>query len=209
MLATAGSQLLWYASRGTGLVLLVLLTAVVLLGIAVRANWVGPTGQRFVVEGVHRNLGLLAVVLLVAHVVTAIADPFVRIGWLASVVPFTSPYRTLWVGLGTLSVDLLVAVVATSLLRRRMRYRSWRVVHWLAYLAWPTAFLHSLYAGDDTRLNVVAVIDWTCLALVVTAVAARFVLSRRPSVPAVPPRRALAPATVPVFAADRTRSIPR
>ncbi len=143
MLAATGSQVLWYVSRGTGLVLLVLLTAVVLLGIAVRANLAGPSGQRFVLEGLHRNLGLLAVVLLAVHVVTAIADPFVRIGWLAGIVPFTSPYRTLWVGLGTLSVDLLAAVLVTSLLRRRLQYRSWRLVHWLSYLAWPTAFLHA------------------------------------------------------------------
>ena len=193
MLAATGNQVLWYLSRGTGLVLLVLLTAVVLLGIAVRANWSGPSGQRFVLEGLHRNLGLLAVVLLVVHVVTAIADPFVRIGWIAGIVPFTSPYRTLWVGLGTLSVDLLAAVLVTSLLRRHMKYRSWRLVHWLAYLAWPTAFLHSLYAGDDTKLSVVAAVDWACLALVLGAVLARFVAGRRGLVPAVVPAVATDP----------------
>jgi sulfoxide reductase heme-binding subunit YedZ len=196
MLATAGSQALWYVSRGTGLVLIVLLTAVVLLGVAVEARWVGPGGQRFVVEGLHRNLALIGVALLVVHVATAVADPFVRIGWLASVVPFTSPYRTLWVGLGTLSVDLLALVVVTSLLRRHMRYGGWRLVHWLAYLAWPLAFAHSLYAGDDTRLGTVTAVYWACAVLVAGAVAVRLATTMRDTLPLA--RRAPVPIPVPV-----------
>ena len=80
---------------------------------------------------------------------TAILDPFVSIGWAATVLPFTSGYRTLAIGLGTLAVDLGGAVLVTSLLRRRLGYRAWRAVHWLAYLAWPVAFVHSLTAGND------------------------------------------------------------
>jgi sulfoxide reductase heme-binding subunit YedZ len=192
MLAVVDSQILWYVSRGTGLVLMVLLTAVVLLGIAVRANWGGLRGQRFVVEGVHRNLSIVALALLVVHVVTAIADPFVHIGWLASIVPFTSPYRTVWIALGTLSVDVLAVVVVTSLLRRHLRYRAWRFVHWFAYLAWPLAFVHSLYSGDDTRIGAVALVYWACLGLVVAGVALRLALGTRPL------EGRLSPALVPV-----------
>lgn len=173
MLAAIPSQALWYASRGAGVVLLVVLTAALVLGVAVRANWLGERGQRFVGEAMHRNLALLAVGLLVVHVVTAVVDPFVHIGWLAAVVPGTSPYRTLWIGLGALSLDAFLAVVVTSLLRRRMRRRGWRLVHWLTWVAWPLAFVHSLYAGDDTRLSAVAVVYWACAAAVVGAFAAR------------------------------------
>jgi methionine sulfoxide reductase heme-binding subunit len=179
VLSAMGTQVLWYVSRGTGLVLLVLLTAVVVLGVAVRASWGGERVRRFVVEGVHRNLALLSVVLLVVHVVTAIADPFVHIGWLATIVPFTSAYRSLWIGLGTVSVDVLLLVIVTSLFRRHMHQRGWRVVHWLAYLAWPLAFVHSLYAGDDTRLDAVAALDWCCLATVLAVLAARLVAGTR------------------------------
>jgi sulfoxide reductase heme-binding subunit YedZ len=174
-----GTQVLWYVSRGTGLVLLVLLTAVVVLGVAVRSGWGGERMRRFVVEGVHRNLALVSVVLLVVHVVTAVADPFVHIGWLATIVPFTSAYRTLWIGFGTVSVDLLLLVIVTSLFRRHMHQRGWRIVHWLAYLAWPLAFVHSLYAGDDTRLDAVAAIDWFCLATVLAVLGARLVAGAR------------------------------
>jgi methionine sulfoxide reductase heme-binding subunit len=179
VLGAMGSQVLWYLSRGTGLVLLVLLTAVVVLGVAVRASWGGERLHRFVVEGMHRNLALVSVVLLVVHVVTAIADPFVRIGWLATIVPFTSTYRTLWIGLGTVSVDVLLLVIVTSLFRRHMHQRGWRIVHWLAYLAWPLAFVHSLYAGDDTRLDAVAALDWFCLATVLAVLGASLVAGAR------------------------------
>ena len=80
---------------------------------------------------------------------TAILDPFVSIGWAATVLPFLSSYRTLAIGLGTLAVDLGGAVLVTSLLRRRLGFGAWRAVHWLAYLAWPVAFVHSLTAGND------------------------------------------------------------
>ena len=97
----------------------------------------------------HRTLSLFAVSLLVLHVVTAILDPFVTIGWAAAVLPFASPYRTLAIGLGALAVDLAGAVLVTSLARRRLGQRAtWRAVHWLAYLAWPVAFLHALTAGS-------------------------------------------------------------
>ena len=50
--------------------------------------------------------------------------------------------------LGTVGLDLVAALVATSLLRHRLGQRSWRAVHWLAYLCWPVAVLHSW--GDAT-----------------------------------------------------------
>ena len=100
---------------------------------------------------VHRTLALFSVAFLALHVLTAILDPFVTIGWAATVLPFASGYRTLAIGLGTLAVDLGGAVIITSLVRRRLGFRTWRAVHWLAYLAWPVAFVHSLTAGNDLR----------------------------------------------------------
>ena len=42
------------------------------------------------------------------------------------VVPFQSTYRPIWVGMGALTLDLLIAVMATSLLRRHISRRAWR-----------------------------------------------------------------------------------
>jgi sulfoxide reductase heme-binding subunit YedZ len=165
---------LWYLARGTGVVSLVLLTVVVALGIAGRSGRPAFGLPRFAVTAVHRNASLLAVALLVVHVTTLMFDPYAQLKLVDVVLPFTSTYRPLWVGLGTLGLDLIVALVVTTLLRHRLGLRAWRAVHWLAYAAWPVAFLHGLGAGTDAgqlwlrgtaiacALAVLAAVAWRC-----------------------------------------------
>jgi len=184
--AASGAQGLWFVSRGSGLVLLVLFSLVIVLGAATRLGSAPRSWARFTVAEVHRTLSLFAVALLGLHVVTAILDPYVTIGWAASVLPFTSPYRTAAIGLGALAVDLAGAVLITSLLRARLGFRTWRAVHWLAYLAWPAAFAHSLTAGGDLHYWWVALIECGSAAMVATAVIARLLGRRRPD-PELPP----------------------
>jgi methionine sulfoxide reductase heme-binding subunit len=165
---------MWLVSRGSGLVLLVVFTAVVVLGVFTHRRSTGQAIPRFVVAELHRTLALFAVAFLSLHVVTAILDPYVTIGWWATVLPFASHYRAAALGPGTLAVDLGAAVLLTSLARRRLGFRVWRAVHWLAYLAWPVAFLHSLTAGGDMGISWVAAIVWGCAGAVAVAVGARF-----------------------------------
>jgi sulfoxide reductase heme-binding subunit YedZ len=155
--------------------LLALFSIVVVLGVATRTGSAPARWPRFAVAELHRTLSLFAVSLLVLHVVTAILDPFVTIGWAAAMLPFVSPYRTLAIGLGALAVDLAGAVLVTSLARRRLGQRAWRAVHWLAYLAWPAAFLHALTAGSDLGIWWVALTVTGSAAVVATAVLARLI----------------------------------
>jgi methionine sulfoxide reductase heme-binding subunit len=171
--AASGSQALWFVSRGSGLVLLLLFSIVMALGVATRMGSAPRRWPRFAVSELHRTLALFAVAFLALHVVTAILDPYVSIGWAATALPFLSGYRTLAIGLGTLAVDVGGAVLLTSLARGRLGYRAWRAVHWLAYLAWPVAFVHSLTAGNDLGIWWVALVEWGSAALVATAVVAR------------------------------------
>ena len=175
---------LWFISRASGLALLVLFTLTVVLGTAARTGSAPRRVPGFAVAELHRTLALFAVAFLALHVITAILDPFVTIGWLATVLPLASPYRTAAIGLGALAVDLGAAVLITSLARQRLGYRAWRAVHWLAYLAWPVAFLHSLTAGIDLAIWWVAAIEWGCAAAVGTAVLARLLHVLRPPRPA-------------------------
>lgn len=168
--AATGPSALWYLTRGSGLILLAVLTASVAMGILHKSGRTPSGWPRFVIGDLHRNLALLGAALLVIHILTAELDPFAPVGWLAVVVPFLSSYRPIWLGLGTLSVDVLIAVVATSLLRSHLSLRLWRLVHWLTYLAWPIALLHSLGTGTDTRLGWVLLFDLLCLAVVLAAV---------------------------------------
>src|ERR1017187_4958627 len=141
--AAAGSQGLWLVSRASGLALLAAFSAVMVLGVAARLGSAPRRWPRFVVPEVHRTLALFAIAFLALHVVTAILDPFVSIGWAATVLPFASGYRTLAIGLGTLTVDLGGAVLLTSLMRRRLGYRAWRAGDWLGYPARPGGVLPS------------------------------------------------------------------
>ncbi len=204
--AGAGSQGLWLVSRGSGLVLLVLFSVVVVLGVASRLGSAPARWPRFVFVELHRALALFLVAFLTLHVVTAILDPFVKIGWAATVLPFTSGYRTLAIGLGTLAVDFGGAVLITSVARGRLGFRAWRAVHWLAYLAWPVAFVHSLTAGNDLGIWWVAAIEYGCAVAVATAVLARLISGVRPDSPARRPPGGRSPAYDRVTAQARTRT---
>jgi Ferric reductase like transmembrane component len=174
ILAAAGPSPLWYLSRGTGAVTLVLLSITVLLGITGTLRWrPGMRTPRFVVDGLHRNVSLLVVVLLAAHILTALLDPFAHLRVLDAFVPFASHYRPLWLGFGALAFDLLLALVVTSLLRARLGLRAWRAVHWAAYLCWPVAVLHGLGTGTDARSVWLQVLTAVCVGAVVVALAAR------------------------------------
>jgi len=145
---TGGSSL-WFLSRGTGVLSLVLLTLVIVLGALTRGGRPLPGLPRFAVAGLHRNLSLLSVAFLAVHISTAVIDPYVTLRWVDAVVPFTGSYKPLWVGLGALSLDLMAAMVATSLVRKRIGRRLWQVVHLAVFAAWPVALLHAFTLGPD------------------------------------------------------------
>jgi len=151
MIGVAAPSPLWFATRGTGIATLVLLTTVVVLGIVSATgarSWIWP---RFLSAGLHRNLSLLTVAFLALHIVTAVADPFANLGWRAAMIPFSSSYRPFWLGLGVVSSELLAALVVTSLFRPHLGHRPWRATHWLAYAAWAIALVHGLGTGTDAR----------------------------------------------------------
>lgn len=173
LLAASNPQALWYLTRGFGLVALVLLSVSVALGVAQIARYARPGLPRFVIAGLHRNVSLVATVLVGVHVLTAIADPFAPIGVAAVFIPFASSYRPVWLGLGALAVDMLIALAVTSLARERIGHRTWRAVHWCAYACWPVALVHSLGTGSDARLGWVQVIYVACVGVVLVALAWR------------------------------------
>lgn len=164
---------LWYLTRGSGAVALVLLTASVSLGVLMALRLTSPRWPRFALGWVHRNLSLLAVAFVALHVVTTVADGYAPIGLKDAIIPFASPYRPVWLGLGTLAFDLLLALVVTSYLRHRIGARAWRGVHWLAYVSWPVALVHSLGTGSDARTWWLVAISFASLVLVAASAVAR------------------------------------
>jgi methionine sulfoxide reductase heme-binding subunit len=172
---------LWYLNRATGLVLLVLFSLALLLGQLATARNANGRIPRFVTLELHRNITLVALGLLVLHVLTAVIDDYVDISLLDAVVPARSPYRPVWLALGTLAVDLLIVIGLTTLVRHRIPYRTWRFTHYLAYACWPLAVVHGLGTGTDTRKQLVLVVTFGCVALVLFGL-----LIRLASMPGLP-----------------------
>jgi hypothetical protein len=181
VLAAGNGKVLWYLTRGTGVVALLLLTASVLLGVMSSMRWHRDRLPRVVVSGLHRNVTLIAVVFVVVHVVTTVADGFAPIGYQDAVLPFLSPYRPAWLGLGAVAFDLLLAVILTSLLRARIGVRAWRAVHWFAYASWPIALVHALGTGSDAHAGWLAVLGLGCAGVLVVAALWRAAVATGPS----------------------------
>ncbi|MBS1869113.1 MAG: ferric reductase-like transmembrane domain-containing protein [Actinobacteria bacterium] len=163
----------WMLTRATGAVSLLLLTATFALGIADVSRWRSRRWPRFAIDALHRNVALLSVAFVAMHVLTTLLDRFVSIGVLAAFVPFSGSYRPFWLGLGALALDLLLALIATSALRRHVGARAWRAVHWAAYACWPLALLHALGTGSDAARPWLQGLAIGCLAVMAGAVATR------------------------------------
>jgi DMSO/TMAO reductase YedYZ heme-binding membrane subunit len=172
--ASLGPSAYWYLARSTGAVALVLLTLSVILGILDSVRFSSaPRWPRFAIDSLHRDTSLLVIAFTAIHVVTSVLDGFAPVSLIDGLIPFRSPYRPLWLGLGALSFDLLIALVITSLLRRRLGYRAWRAVHWLAYASWPVAVLHGLGTGTDVKAGWSLALTAGCLAAVLAAAVVR------------------------------------
>lgn len=167
------NSFLWYTTRGAGAVTFLLLSCVVVLGILSTRRVQSRAWPRFLTNGLHRNLALMTLVFLALHVVTAVVDPFTNLGWAAALIPFSSYYRTFWLGLGVISFELLLAIVLTSLVRGFLGHRAWRLIHWMTYASWPVAVIHGLGAGTDTWSAWMLAISAACVAGVGVAIAVR------------------------------------
>ena len=172
MVVAAAPSSYWFITRASGAVALVLLTGSVALGVA-SVRRMEVANLRFVVGALHRSVSLLAVVFVLLHVVTTLLDGFAPIGVLDVVIPFRSAYRPVWLGLGTVALDLAAAVTITSLIRHRVGYRGWRATHWLVYLSWPLALVHSYGTGTDPKAQWMLALTGLCVVVVLAAVIAR------------------------------------
>jgi sulfoxide reductase heme-binding subunit YedZ len=167
------SPAVWYFARSAGLVAYLLLSSSVLLGalMAGRAPFRWP---RFAVEEVHRFLAILTGVFVVLHGGSLLLDRVVPIGLAQELVPFTSLYRPLAVGLGVCTAELLAAVGISNALRRRIPHGTWRKLHYLTLPAWLLASLHGVLAGTDALDPWFAAIAAGTFAAVAVTVVSRY-----------------------------------
>lgn len=173
------STTLWYATRATGVVALVLLSAAMVLGVVTAGRVRSRTWPASALADLHKRVSVLSVVFLALHVLTSVLDTYVHIPWSSIVVPFTAGYRPLWTGLGTVAVDVVLAVAISSALRQRISARAWRAIHWSAYASWPVAMAHSLGEGTDATTSWMVLVAGSCALAVAGAISWRVRDARR------------------------------
>ena len=161
---------LWDLSRGAGVAALVAFTVSLVLGVVTRSGRAALGLGRFGLTEVHRTAALTGVGLVVVHLVTLLFDPYAQLRLVDLVLPFLGSYRPLWLGLGTLAVDILGVVTVVSLLRHRVGPRVFKAVHWATYALWPVALVHALGTGTDAATLWLDGIALACVGAVVAAV---------------------------------------
>jgi predicted ferric reductase len=161
---------LWDLGRGSGVAALVAFTVSLVLGIVTRSGRATLGLGRFGLNEVHRTAALTGVGLVAVHLGSLFFDPYAQLRLVDLVLPFGGSYRPLWLGLGTLAVDLLGVVTVVSLLRDRVGPRVFKAVHWATYALWPIAFAHSLGTGTDAATLWLDGIAGACAVSVLAAV---------------------------------------
>jgi methionine sulfoxide reductase heme-binding subunit len=149
--ACVSDPVVWYVARGSGLAALLLLTTSVVLGVVSVVRVHSQRWPRFALAQLHRNLSLLALTFGVVHVITTVVDSFVPITVVDAFIPFAGEYKPFWLAMGTIGADLMLAVLITTALRRRIGFQTWRSIHVLSYGCWATAVVHSIGIGSDAR----------------------------------------------------------
>ncbi|HVC88481.1 MAG TPA: ferric reductase-like transmembrane domain-containing protein [Gaiellaceae bacterium] len=174
----------WYAARAAGVVAYLLLTVVVSLGLTMSSRRRLPQWPRFALEEVHRFGGILVGTFVAIHVVTIAIDSYLRFSLTAMLVPFVSSYRPLWVALGIVAAELLLALAITNRLRDRMPYARWRTFHYANFAVWTAATVHGMASGTDRSSVWLMGVTAACAALVVSLTALRVRLPRLPALAA-------------------------
>jgi sulfoxide reductase heme-binding subunit YedZ len=145
------SGLDWYTARAAGVVAYALLTSGVLLGVLLAGRARFARWPAFAVTDVHRFVAILSGVFIAIHVGALLLDRYAHVSLTTLVVPGASSYRPFWLALGTIALELFLAVALSNRLRKRLGHMRWRRVHYLTFGVWIAATAHGVGAGTDAN----------------------------------------------------------
>ncbi|HEY3084045.1 MAG TPA: hypothetical protein VGK28_01170 [Candidatus Dormibacteraeota bacterium] len=174
-------QFFWVLARVAGLSAYVSLAVALVTGIALRTAVLDWLGSNRALRSLHEYTTVLWMPLAGLHVLSLLLDTTARVGVIDLVVPLHSSYAPLALGLGALSLDLLLAVTVAALLKRRMRKGTWIWIHRSVYVAFGLVFLHAVLSGTDFSDSLVSAITWGSAAALVTLSLARVLGGRLPA----------------------------
>lgn len=184
-----GDPTLWFLARSSGIVAYVLLAAVMLMGIVLKARPLGTSVRPSGIVDLHRFVAMLSLGALAVHGTALVLDSAVEIRLIHLLVPGIAPYRPAWTGLGVVAAEMIVVVYASFSQRKRMGMRAWRMLHRTTYGVFALATAHGLMAGTDSGRLWALALYGGAIGAVVTAWGWRML---------VPPASARAPRRAPV-----------
>lgn len=147
---TVWETVTWDVARAGGLTAYVLLTAAVIVGLALSLKYQSPRWPRLINSEWHNYLTLLSTVFLGVHVLAVAVDPYTHFGLAELLVPLASHYRPFWMSLGIVGMYLAIAIGISTLIRPLIGYKVWRRLHVLTLVVYALATVHGLFTGTDT-----------------------------------------------------------
>jgi sulfoxide reductase heme-binding subunit YedZ len=152
LFAADSTQIWWYVTRSAGIIAYLLLWFSMVWGLVVPTKLLNPViGPTFTVD-FHEFISLLAIGFTLLHVFVLTIDRFLPYSLIQILVPFLSPYRPFWVGLGVIAFYITLLVTITFYLRSKIGMKKFRSIHILSLLGYLGVTLHGLYAGTDSPL---------------------------------------------------------
>jgi methionine sulfoxide reductase heme-binding subunit len=146
----AAAPLTWYTARAGGLLAFALVSASVVLGLALAGRARSRRWPAFALEDVHRFLGILAGAFIAIHGLALLVDGYFDFTLSSVLVPCAAPTRVVPVALGVVAAELLAALAVTNHYRKRIPHRLWRRLHYLNFAVWGLALVHGITVGSDS-----------------------------------------------------------
>lgn len=146
-------QLWWYVTRASGIVAYLLLWLSMVLGLGVTSKFFDRLLDRVFTYDFHQFISLLSIAFVVLHIAVLLFDRYLPYSIWQILVPFISPYRPFWVGIGVIGFYLTLLVTVTFYLRKRIGMRAFRLIHILSLVGYLGATLHGVFAGTDSPLT--------------------------------------------------------
>lgn len=145
-------QAMWFITRAAGIIAYLLLWLSTAWGLAIPSKIMSDMLTGDFAFDFHQFISLLALGFLGIHIFILTADRYLPYSLAQILIPFNSPYRPVWVGLGTIALYLTLLVTVTFYLKKRIGMNKFRVIHYSSMLAYLFGVVHALFAGTDSSM---------------------------------------------------------
>jgi len=167
LFALNSQQVTWYLTRAAGLITYLLLWLSTVWGLAIPSKLFSDVLNGEFTFDFHQFISLLSLGFLGLHVFILTGDRYLPYSLAQVLIPFQSPYRPVWVGIGSLAFYLCLLVTVTFYLRKRIGMKTFRAIHYTSLLAYLFAVVHALFAGTDSSMPVTLILYASTFLVVV------------------------------------------